>query len=155
MTAPLPSTVRVVRIYRGLQALVTRGIVPFSPLAWPELHPASTDPCWIDATGWLADIGDTLGTVTPSIVTTDGALTLGQTYVSSDSLQWGTSFGGPPTPGQTYVVRVLLYGAATGLCLGVDITLTILTVPVVENTSLTGFSVDGVVLTVNSQPLTP
>lgn len=119
MTAPKPSTVRVVRIYGD------------APMRWLPKHPLDdTQPWWIDATGWLTDPNgqpwDTIGQISvplPSTIT-DTALSITGTVISADGLHAGIYFAGG-TPGVRQAMNFTIVGATTGAVKGVTITLPI------------------------------
>ncbi len=133
MPPPIPSSVRVVRLYTGDQMLSTRGITPTAGLRWPAKHPLDDElPWWIDATGWLTDphgrVWDTIGQIAYPTTLSDSALSITGTVISADGLQAGIYFAGG-TPGQSSLLTFVLTGAATGEQKGVSVTLPILPVP--------------------------
>jgi len=112
MTIPIPSAVRVVRIYSGAQMLATRGISAVVPFRWPAKHPLDVDWWWVDATGWCTDIGDVLGSLTTTNVAFsggDGTMSILAVTKSADNLQAGIHFIGG-TSGVAYSVTVTLSG---------------------------------------------
>lgn len=120
MGAPVPSTVRVVKLYPG-GAGPGRGLLgPNAVLAWPQQNPLSAEWYWIDATNWCSDISDTIGQVGQQFVAGDGAIVVRSTAISADGLQAGFLLTGS-TPGITYVLRTRLTGRATGVQKATDI----------------------------------
>ena len=112
MTVPVPSQVRVVRVYTVDQQLSARG-GNVATLLWSTKHPLDIEWWWVDATGWCQDIGDVIGSfTTDNAVFTggDGLMSILATAKSVDNLQAGIRFLGG-TPGSTYTITVTLNGS--------------------------------------------
>jgi hypothetical protein len=119
MAVPNPSQYRVVRIYGPQLSLAPTGSAATEGLRWQfPKHPLDDDWWWIDATGWLSDIADVLGTVNLSNIAFsggDGSLSVLAVIKSADNLQLGVRLlGGTSTV--SYVLTVTLNGS-----LGFDI----------------------------------
>lgn len=113
-TTPIPSTVRVARIYAGRDILRMRGVVPANPLVLPAQHPLSMDWSWLDATQLCADWGENL--LDPpgkSVTFGDGALNILQSGISPDGKQAGVYLSGG-TNGVSYTITFRLTGVVTG-----------------------------------------
>ncbi len=107
MTQPLPSQVRVVRIYAGTNLSAPRGLRSAVCLRWPPKHPLDSDWYWIDATGLCEDLRGTIVQVGCSIVGGDGALTVPATTIACNGTQAGFRLC-RGTPGVPYSVRAHL-----------------------------------------------
>jgi hypothetical protein len=120
MTTPVPSELRVVRLFATRGQSMARGITPVSPLTWPRKHPLSIDWWWVDATAWCQDIGDTIGSFTAEIAQGDGLMTVLETIQSEDNKQVGIRLLGG-TSGVPYAVLVTLTGATGQDVLAIEI----------------------------------
>jgi hypothetical protein len=110
MTAPVPSTVRTIRLYAGGAGPNAGLVSPDGPNLmprWPAKHPLDNDFYWVNATGLCHDLQDTIAQAGVSIVLGDSSLQVPMVAISTDGLQAGFMLE-QGTPGLIYIVRAHL-----------------------------------------------